>query len=110
MEIPQKGDTVTFRGESAEVISFHPDVSGVCDTLIRLPEGETMVAAHELRPVGAPYSSRAMYRAAMVERRNVALSTIERQHVAGFKRETWPGMEFGRALFGEMVQRAKGSP
>lgn len=101
------GLEVTFRGTNANVARWEPLGEAMCDVLLAFEDGTSCwVASHELRFVdGLPFPSRSALRRRADVERDAALREIREQHVKDFNKP-WPGMEFGKAHFGQMLDRA----
>lgn len=97
-----------FQGEPGEIVKWEPLGAAMCDVLVRYDSGrEVWHASHACRPIddqGDLPSRREAQEAARVSSL-ASLRAIRAQHVRDFHKP-WPGCEFGKAHFGQMVDRA----
>lgn len=97
-----------FQGEPGEVIRWEPLGSAMCDALVRYDSGrEVWHASHSCKPIDGlgPPDSREELQSTNEKWSLLMLKEIRRQHVANFG-QPWPGMEFGKTIFGNMVDGA----
>lgn len=103
-----EGRKVLARGAAGVVVKWAPLQSSMCDALVRFEDGhECWFASHELRPNDGqgplPCRREARELAEAVSLRQ--LREIRAQHVRDFNKP-WPGMNFGKAHFGMMLDSA----
>lgn len=103
-----KGRKILARGKPGVVVKWDPLSSSMCDAFVIFQDGsERWFASHELQPNDdkGPLPSRAEARKAAEETSLCQLKQIRAQHVAEFHKN-WPGANFGKALFGQMLDGA----
>jgi hypothetical protein len=100
----------TFWGETGVVVQWEPLLHSMTDALVRHDDGRLCWhASHSFQPIddGGPLPSRAQ---ALDEGRQAALDNLKivrAQHVAEvLSHKPWPGMEFGKAHVGQMIDGA----
>lgn len=103
--------TVIYRGSLCRIERYDPLGSALCDVLVRELEGsdagrEFWVASHSLRLEGGGKMPHRGELRRQADRETVSsLEEIRALHVRDFHKR-WPGMEFGKAHFGQMIDRA----
>lgn len=105
-----KNRKVIVLGKTGVVVKWEPLSSGMCDAFVIFKDGsECWFSSTELRPADdlGPLPSRADARAAAEAETIRSLRAIRAQHVADFNKP-WPGLEHGKALFGQMLDGAIG--
>jgi hypothetical protein len=103
------GIGIQFRGQQGTVARYEPLGAGMCDVLFSGDDGrEVWVASHECKRLdgSALPSRRSLIEQADRERLR-SLRMIREQHIQEFHKP-WPGMEFGKAHFGQMIDAVLG--
>lgn len=87
---------------------WKPCRTSMCDVLVRHEDGATCwYASSDLKPADGlgPLPSRAVAREVARQKALASLRVIRAQHVRDFHKP-WPGCEFGKAHFGQMLDGA----
>lgn len=94
--------------ETGVVVEWQPLGPALTDALVRFEDGyECWYGSHELKPVDGlgPLPSRAGAQKAADAVAVRQLRSIRAAHVRNFG-EPWPGLEFGKVLFGQALDGA----
>ena len=98
----------TFWGETGVVVQWEPLLHSMTDALVDHDDGRLCWhSSHSLRPIddGGPLPSREVACEAARQKGLEQLKRIREQHVAEMHKP-WPGMEFGKAHVGQMLDGA----
>jgi hypothetical protein len=103
--IGRKVKSAWHRLDNGEVIAWEPLGHAMCDALVRQPDGSVCwYASSDLKPAddSGPLPSRAEAREKARVKAVASLNAILANHVRDFHKP-WPGCEFGKAHFGNMI-------
>ena len=98
---------VTWRGERGMVERYDPLGTSMCDVLLQPETGESFwVSSHECKRLdGSSLPSRREILKESDRERKASLLKIRADHIRDWHKP-WPGMEFGKAHFGQMIDAA----